>query len=150
MNSLKQLAESLYVPRRNSFRIGRHSRNTKQRNPTKIQRVGSHCSCPLPQKLVSHWSAPRGLPRPLAGSAVRTVHRRPVFRCVGIRGRKIKWNKSSDRRKVHAGVSKYLRGAYEGKKTYKIRVCVGGVKMETVMFYRVYTFRSKEKKEKKK
>ena len=96
-----------------------HWRTAKQRNPTKTQEVGRHCSCPL------FWVARLSLVSvrssiSLIGHLCRRSEPaldRSVSRCVGIRGRKSSETNLLTGEKVHAGVFTYLRGTYEGKKS---------------------------------
>lgn len=68
-----------------SLRRGRRKpRNTKQRNPTKIQ-VEKQRLCPLPHNVVSDWSALWAPPLLLAGSAV-LLERFLAVRCVAASG----------------------------------------------------------------
>lgn len=130
----------------------RNSRNTKQRSPTKNQEVDRHRVCPFPHNLASHWSGLSGRSRQLASSAVvrdaSWPSRVPLRRD---QKTQIKWKKSSDRRKVHAGVLKDLRGPHEGKKSRWQRfLCLRCEVIHDSLQFCTETFCLKKGKKKKK
>lgn len=130
----------------------RNSRNTKQRSPTKNQEVDRHRVRPFPHNLASHWSGLSGRSRRLASSAVvqnaSWLSRVPLRRD---QKTQIKWKKSSDRRKVHAGVLKDLRGPHEGKKSRWQRfLCLRCEVVQDSLQFCTETFCLKKGKKKKK